>query len=99
MVNRNLLRQYDLLDTELQHELNSAFNQDQESWLPPEEQEFEVNKIVTGKVLNVVGDEVWIDVGYKSEGVIPLEEWKDDGADARATAARANPREERRHDE
>ena len=27
------------------------------------------------------------------------EEWKDDGADARATAARANPREERRHDE
>src|SRR5262245_53020376 len=75
MVNRNLLRQFDLSE----EELNEAFTQ--ESWLPDQEQEYEVNKIVTGKVLNIVGDEVWIDVGYKSEGVIPLEEWKDDGMD------------------
>src|SRR5204862_5187998 len=49
--------------------------------LPPAEQEFEVNKLVTGRVLNVVGSEVWVDVGYKSEGVIPLEEWHDEGLD------------------
>jgi small subunit ribosomal protein S1 len=87
MVNRNLLRQFDLPEVELQQELAAAFNQDafQEtdngSWLPPAEQEFEVNKIVNGRVLNVVGDEVWVDVGYKSEGVIPLNEWYDEGLD------------------
>lgn len=75
MVNRNLLRQFDLSEDEL----DAAFTQ--ESWLPPEEQQFEVNKIVKGKVLNVVGDEVWVDVGYKSEGVIPLNEWYDEGLD------------------
>src|SRR5262249_60071006 len=75
MVNRNLLRQFDIGE----EELDAQF--EQENWLPPQEQEFEVNKIVTGRVLNIVGDEVWIDVGYKSEGVIPLQEWYDEGLD------------------
>lgn len=81
MVNRNLLRQYDLPDQELELELNAAFNQDTEGWLPPEEQQFEVNKIVNGRVLAIVGDSVLVDVGYKSEGIIGLEEWKDEGLD------------------
>jgi small subunit ribosomal protein S1 len=81
MVNRNLLRQFELSDNELQQELSAAFNQDTVDWLPAEEQQFEVNKIVTGRVLHVTGDEVWIDVGYKSEGVIPLNEWYDEGLD------------------
>ncbi len=75
MVNRNLLRQFDLSD----NELNAAFTDP--DWLPPEEQLFEVNKIVTGRILQVTGDEVWIDVGYKSEGVIALNEWYDEGLD------------------
>src|SRR5262249_35462197 len=59
MVNRNLLRQYDLPEQDLQNELEAAFNQEEtgtdlESWLPPEEQQFEVNKIVTGRVLQVL---------------------------------------------
>jgi small subunit ribosomal protein S1 len=86
MVNRNLLRQFDLSATELQQQLEAAFDQqetggDLESWLPHEEQEFEVNKIVRGRVLNVIGDDVVVDVGYKSEGVIKLEEWYDEGLD------------------
>jgi small subunit ribosomal protein S1 len=86
MVNRNLLRTYDLPETELQQQLQEAFYQedsgsDIESWLPVEEQEFEVNKIVKGRVLNIVGDDVVVDVGYKSEGVIKLEEWYDEGVD------------------
>lgn len=80
MVNRNLLRQYDLPETEMQQELDVVFP-DQESWLPPEEQEFEVNKIVTGRVLGIVGDDVLVDVGYKSEGIIPIQEWYDEGVD------------------
>jgi small subunit ribosomal protein S1 len=81
MVNRNLLRQFDLPDDQLQTELDAAFDNDTEGWLTPQEQEFEVNKIVNGRVLQVVGDDVWVDVGYKSEGVIPLSEWYDEGLD------------------
>src|SRR5262249_42683330 len=46
-----------------------------------ERQVFEVNKIVTGRVANIVGDDVVVDVGYKSEGIIPLQEWYDENAD------------------
>jgi small subunit ribosomal protein S1 len=83
MVNRNLLRQFDLPDDQLQQEIaNAGFDYDaEEGWLPAEEQQFEVNKIVKGRVLQVVGDDVWVDVGYKSEGVIPLNEWYDEGLD------------------
>jgi small subunit ribosomal protein S1 len=86
MVNRNLLREYDLPDTELQQELEAAFRRednekDVNDWLPDEEQEFETNKIVTGRVINVVGEDVLVDVGYKSEGVIDLKEWYDEGLD------------------
>jgi small subunit ribosomal protein S1 len=86
MVNRNLLREYDLPEMELQQELEAAFHrEDVESdindWLPEEEQQFETNKIVTGRVINVVGEDVLVDVGYKSEGVIDLKEWYDEGLD------------------
>jgi small subunit ribosomal protein S1 len=86
MVNRNLLRQYDLPTADLQQQLQDAFYQEEsgrdvEDWLPQEEQIFEVNKIVKGRVLNVIGDDVVVDVGYKSEGVIKLEEWYDEGLD------------------
>lgn len=80
MVNRNLLREYDLAPLDLEKELQKAF-EDTESWLPDAEQEFEVNKIVNGKVIAIHGDQVLIDVGYKSEGIIGLEEWRDEGLD------------------
>src|SRR5262245_19115392 len=81
MVNRNLLRQFDLPETELHDELQDIFQQNVDDWLPHEEQEFEVNKIVTGRVMNIVGDDVLVDVGYKSEGIIALQEWYDEGQD------------------
>ena len=76
MVNRNLLAQYDLPED---LELEELFPES--DWLPPEEQPFDVNKIVSGKVMHVVGDVVVVDVGYKSEGIIPLNEWYDEGQD------------------
>ncbi len=86
MVNRNLLRQFDLSEDELQHELAAAFHREdtggnEHDWLPDEKQQFEVNKIVTGRVTKVIGDDVVVDVGYKSEGIIPLGEWYDEGLD------------------
>ena len=80
MVNRNLLRQYDLPENELEQELNdAAFDLDGADWLPAEEQEFRDNRVVTGRVRKVTSDMVWVDVGYKSEGAIELREWYDEG--------------------
>src|SRR5271166_3095600 len=78
MVNRNLLRQFDLSENELEQELDAAFDKGPEDWLPMEEQTFEDNRVVTGRVLKVTGEEVWVDVGYKSEGAIELREWFDE---------------------
>jgi small subunit ribosomal protein S1 len=86
MVNRNLLRSID--DSRADQELAEVFgitdaHQDlgAEAWLPPESQVYEQNKIVTGKVLAIRGDDVVIDIGYKSEGVIKIDEWKEEGSD------------------
>ncbi|NBR05019.1 MAG: 30S ribosomal protein S1 [Planctomycetes bacterium] len=83
MVNRNLLRQYDLSDSELDNELVAAFNRpetggDVENWLLDDQQEFESNKVIKGRIARIEGDDVVIDIGYKSEGVIPLNEWFDE---------------------
>ena len=48
MVNRNLLRQFDLPDAELQSQLDESFDQDITAWLTDEKQDFEANKIVEG---------------------------------------------------
>lgn len=86
MVNRNLLRQFDLSDQDLNDELNAAFLNEEiggdiENWLPAEKQEFDANKIVTGRVANILGDRIVIDVGHKSEGEIPINEWQEEGVD------------------
>lgn len=73
MSNRNLLRQFDPTEDELQDTFAA------ESWLPEDPQVFEANKIVRGKVLSVNKDIVCVDVGFKSEGIIALDEWKDEG--------------------
>ena len=82
MVNRNLLRQFDTDETDL--EIQQAFGTldgSLESWLPLEGQVYESNKIVSGRVLDIRGDDVVIDIGYKSEGVIKVDEWRDEAGD------------------
>jgi small subunit ribosomal protein S1 len=76
MVNRNLLRQFDTHNDDA--ELEAIFKNELEGWLPVDEQVFDANKIVQGKVLEIRGDMVVIDIGYKSEGLIGLDEWKDE---------------------
>jgi len=78
MVNRNLIRGLDLSEDEWQRELSAALQ-----GTPPEEidwggDEVTVNEIVQGRILRVEGDFVLVDVGYKSEGIIPLGEWEED---------------------
>jgi small subunit ribosomal protein S1 len=78
MANRTLFRQFDLPEEELRQELGAAFDQEGADWLPPEEQQFRDNRVVTGRVRKVTPDEVWLDVGYKSEGAVELREWFDE---------------------
>ena len=63
MVNRNLLRQFDLTDDELQVQLDDVFAQSSGDWLPEESQAFQDNKLVTGHVRKVTAETVWMDVG------------------------------------
>ncbi|MDY3556212.1 30S ribosomal protein S1 [Gemmata sp. JC717] len=80
MVNRNLLRQFEAHDEDIEG-LDDIFTQEIAAWVGREDQDYEANKIVSGKVLEIRGDDVVIDIGYKSEGIIKLDEWKEDGAD------------------
>jgi small subunit ribosomal protein S1 len=38
---------------------------------------FEPNQIINGKVLDIISGDAVIDIGYKSEGVIPIDQWED----------------------
>jgi len=81
MATNELVRKYDLSPEELERRLQEAL-----SSRSPENigtiyedsvKSFEAESILKGRVINVVGDDVMVDVGYKSEGVIPLQEFDD----------------------
>jgi len=79
MVNRNLIRS--LEDDAISSELDALLSEDQldDIILPTLEelnQAFDVNQIVTGKIVEINDDFVVIDVGFKSEGAISLSEWE-----------------------
>ena len=73
MVDRNLLREFDVEESELNDAIDS--NTDVMGELLGDSPEFEIGTIVPGKVIEVVGDQVIVDVGYKSEGLVALNEW------------------------
>ena len=81
MVNRNLLRSLDNdLDAEYS-DLGNLFDEDLEevfAGLVTEEQDYDINKIVDGRVLRIEDDLVLIDVGFKSEAHISIDEWDED---------------------
>jgi small subunit ribosomal protein S1 len=84
MVDRNLIREFSVDEAEL----DQTFGQSLLEVAPSEDEmdlvydatsrSFEPNTIVDGYVLSINGDEVLIDIGYKSEGVVTLDEWDED---------------------
>lgn len=80
MVNRNLMRQFDA-PLEAEEKIDVDFETAIAEWIGQAEKDYEANKIVTGKVVEIRGEEVVIDIGYKSEGLIRLDEWKEDGVE------------------
>lgn len=84
MVDRNLLREFDIDEDELSAILTVPGG-DGDGVMTLEEflsegQSFEIGTIVQGKVIEIVGDQVVVDVGYKSEGLVPLNEWEEEPA-------------------
>ena len=78
MVNRNLIREFDVSE----EDWNAAIGElapDDVSWLGGKD--VDVNQIVEGKIIRIDEEFVLVDVGYKSEGMIPRDEWEPEDPD------------------
>ncbi|MEM1061069.1 MAG: 30S ribosomal protein S1 [Planctomycetota bacterium] len=77
MVDRNLFRDFDVEDEEL-----VAMLGDDQDWEIPDEayiqKAVDVDEITTGTVLRIMSDEVLVDIGFKSEGIVLLDEWDEE---------------------
>ncbi len=79
MVNRNLIRNLES-DQDFVAEIDAALAGTEHTSLGTleAEQVIDVNRIVQGRVIRVDDERVLVDVGFKSEGRIPLDEWDDE---------------------
>lgn len=77
MVNRSLLREFDVTEEEL--DFYPEF-QDDESLADvlTSGLDFSLNEIVAGTVIRIDGEMALIDVNFKSQGMVPLNEWDED---------------------
>jgi small subunit ribosomal protein S1 len=74
MVDRNLLREFDVDEAELTTAIESEDGDPMQEYLG-QGRSFELGTIVDGKVIEIAGDQVVVDIGYKSEGLVALNEW------------------------
>ncbi len=88
MVNRNLIHSLedDAIELEMGELFSTTAQEDLEELNLTElyypdgvgaEQKYELNEIVEGKIVRVDSDHVVVDVGFKSEGTIPRNEWEE----------------------
>ena len=79
MVNRNLIRNLES-DADLTAEIEAAVAVAHDASLETVQPDeiIDLNKIVQGRVIRVGDGNVLIDVGFKSEGVIPANEWDEE---------------------
>jgi small subunit ribosomal protein S1 len=77
---RDLIRKFDLTDEQLQQQLTEAMggvDDPMGSVYEDSVKNFEVDSILRGQILNVINDDVIVDIGYKSEGIIHIHEFDD----------------------
>src|SRR3954463_5647179 len=74
MVNRNLIREFDVSDEDWNLAIGDSLPDDAD-WLKGGD--VGPNQIVEGRVLRIDDDFILVDVGYKSEGIIPRNEWEE----------------------
>ncbi len=63
------------IEQELQQALQGVEAEDIERRLDDSVQDFSVNTVLEGVVVDFTNNEVMLDIGYKSEGVVPRSEW------------------------
>ncbi|MCG3128223.1 MAG: 30S ribosomal protein S1 [Phycisphaerae bacterium] len=82
MVDRLLINSLDVSDAAIDAEITSAFGGEFSDALYDQAVAgsvgtFTPNAIIKGRVINLVGDDVILDIGLKSEGVVAINEWDD----------------------
>jgi small subunit ribosomal protein S1 len=83
MVDRNLIREFNVNEADLENALGGSltdWHQDDAKMdvlYDERASSFDVNKTVSGTIIRIDGEDVLVDIGYKSEGIVPLEEWAD----------------------
>jgi len=76
MVDRNLLREFSVDEAELDAVIAASFPDFAEEDIYHEQaQAYDLNQILTGTIVRVDNEEVVVDIGYKSEGVVQRDEW------------------------
>jgi len=79
MVNKLVLEQYDIKQEEIEKELaeiiGSGSLENIEAAFDTSVKNFDLGTILKGRVLGVIGNNVILDTGYKSEGIVPLSEF------------------------
>ena len=81
MIKRDLLAELgidkQLVEREVEEALRDMSAEALEKQLDESVRDYSLNRVLTGRVVNVTDDEVMVDVGYKSEGVVTKSEWDD----------------------
>jgi len=76
MVDRNLLREFSVDEAELDAVIAASFPDFAEEDIYHEQaQAYDLSQILTGTIVRVDNEEVVVDIGYKSEGVVQRDEW------------------------
>ncbi|MEZ6032824.1 MAG: 30S ribosomal protein S1 [Planctomycetaceae bacterium] len=78
MVDRNLLREFGVEDSELDAVMSASFPDfadDESVFYESEAQTYALNDIIHGTIVRVDNEEVVVDIGFKSEGVVQRDEW------------------------
>ncbi len=75
MARANIFREYNLRDTDIEQAVDQILAEatettDLEEVYEKSVKNFEVGSILTGKIVNIFGDTIVVDIGYKSEGTI-----------------------------
>ena len=79
MVDRNLIRSLDVSEEEIEKHLSealgTAYSREVMDGLIEEKTSYQPGSILTGRVVNVIGNDVTIEVGLKSEGTVDIGEF------------------------
>lgn len=85
MVDQILINSLELGDDKLEAELREALGTDTSddsisTTIDETVGNFQAGTILKGRIVGIVGDDVVVDLGLKSEGVVPVDEWDDRSA-------------------